>query len=100
MCTKCKSKDVRAIRETRNCVISTVYICDWCRCRFVARQEKSAPYAVRYTKQIEMKEDMNFQNTAICTSPIGCGKTHLALNLTAKENRKHYDYIIIIYLML
>ena len=35
-------------------------------------------------------------HTAIFTSPTGCGKTHLVLDLIEKENKKHFDYIIII----
>ena len=35
-------------------------------------------------------------HTAIFTGPMGCGKTHLLLDLTEKEYSKHFDYIIII----
>ena len=32
----------------------------------------------------------------IFTGQTKCGKTHLVLELTEKENNKHFDYIIII----
>ena len=35
-------------------------------------------------------------HTAIFTGPIGCGKTHLVLDLIEKEYNKHFDYIVII----
>ena len=38
--------------------------------------------------------------TGIFTRPTGCGKSHLFLDLTEKEYRRHFDYIIIICPML
>ena len=35
-------------------------------------------------------------HTAIFTGQIGCGKTHLVLDLIEKEYKKHFDYIAII----
>ena len=35
-------------------------------------------------------------HTIIFTNPIGCGKTHLVLDLIVKEYNKHFDYIIMI----
>ena len=35
-------------------------------------------------------------HTVIFTGRIGCGKTHLVLDLIEKEYSKHFDYIIII----
>ena len=36
-------------------------------------------------------------HTAIFTSPTGCRKTHLVLDLIEREYNKHFDYIIIIW---
>ena len=36
-------------------------------------------------------------HTAIFTGRIGCGKTHLVLDLIQKEYNKHFDNIVIIY---
>ena len=35
-------------------------------------------------------------HTTIFTGPMGCGKTHLVLDLIEKECNKHFDYIVII----
>ena len=35
-------------------------------------------------------------HATILTGPMGCGKTHLVLDLIEKEYNKHFDYIIII----
>ena len=35
-------------------------------------------------------------HTAIFTGPMGCGKTHLVLDLIEKECNKHFDNIVII----
>ena len=35
-------------------------------------------------------------HTTIFTGPMGCGKTHLVLDLIEKEYKKHFDYIMII----
>ena len=35
-------------------------------------------------------------HTGIFTGPMGCGKTHLVINLIENEYKKHFDYIIII----
>ena len=35
-------------------------------------------------------------HTAIFTGRIGCGKTHLVLDLIEKEYKKHFDYLVII----
>ena len=35
-------------------------------------------------------------HTAIFTGRIGCGKTHLVLDLIEKEYKKHFDYLLII----
>ena len=35
-------------------------------------------------------------HTSIFTGPIGCGKSHIVLDLIEKEYSKHFDYIIII----
>ena len=39
-------------------------------------------------------------HAAIFTSQIGCGKTHLILDLIEKEYNKYFDYIVIICRML
>ena len=39
-------------------------------------------------------------HTAIFTDRIGCGKTHLVLDLIEKEYNKYFDYIAIICPML
>ena len=36
------------------------------------------------------------QHTIIFTGQTGCGKTHLVLDLTEKEYKKHFDYIVVI----
>ena len=36
------------------------------------------------------------QYTTIFTGQTGCGKTHLVLDLTEKEYKKHFDYIVVI----
>ena len=35
-------------------------------------------------------------HTTIFTGQMGCGKTHLVLDLIEKEYNKHFDFIIII----
>ena len=35
-------------------------------------------------------------HTVIFTGPMGCGKTHIVLDLIEKEYNKHFDRIIII----
>ena len=35
-------------------------------------------------------------HTTIFTGQMGCGKTHLVLDLIEKEYKKHFDFIIII----
>ena len=37
-------------------------------------------------------------HTTIFTGQMGCGKTHLVLDLIEKEYNKHFDFIIIIFL--
>ena len=39
-------------------------------------------------------------HTTIFTGQTGCGKTHLLLDLTEKEYKKHFDYIVVICPML
>ena len=39
-------------------------------------------------------------HTTIFFGPTGCVKSHLVLDLIEKEYKKHFDYIIIIYLTL
>ena len=38
--------------------------------------------------------------TAIFTGQAGCGKTHLVLDLIENQHNKHFDFIIIICLMI
>ena len=43
-----------------------------------------------------MTDHIKELHTTIFTGPMGCGKTHLVLDLIEKEYNKHFDYIIII----
>ena len=47
-CPKCRSNDIRVYQETRNGVIYTVYICNWC--GFGVGQEKYVQYVCEYTE--------------------------------------------------
>ena len=47
-----------------------------------------------------MTDYIKKRHTTTFTSPTGCGKTHLVLDLVEKEYNKHFDYIITIYLTL
>ena len=50
---------------------------------------------------MEMTEDyIKEPNAAIFTGQIGCGKTHLVLELIEKEYNKYFDFTIIICPML
>ena len=43
-----------------------------------------------------MTDDIKEPHTSIFTGPMGCGKTHLVLDLIEKEYNKHFDCFIII----
>ena len=43
-----------------------------------------------------MTANIKDQYTTIFTGQTGCGKTHLVLDLTEKEYKKHFDYIVVI----
>ena len=47
-----------------------------------------------------MKDYMKEPHTIKFTCSTGCAKTHLVLDLIEKEYNKHFDYIIIIFLIL
>ena len=63
--------------------------CDslWKICIFLAKPASNKKRMTGYIKK---------PHTAIFTGQMGCGKTHLVLDLVGKEYNKHFDFIIII----
>ena len=47
-----------------------------------------------------MADYIKKRHTSIFTGQIGCGKTHLVLDLIENQYNKHFDYIVIICLTL
>ena len=60
----------------------------------------SKDYQWTSNKKIKMTEYIKELHTAIFTGQMGSGKTHLVLELIENYYNKHFDYIVIICLML
>ena len=95
-CPKCRSVNIRVYKETRNSVVNTVFIYNWCGCKLGASKETYVQCAYKYTEQVIMTDRIKDLHTAILTGLTGCRKNHLVLDLIEKEYNMHFNCIVII----
>lgn len=95
-CPKCRSVDIRVYKETKNSVVNTVFIYNWCGCKLGASKERYVQYAYKYTEQVIMTDHIKDSHTATFTGLTGCGKNHLVLDLIEEEYNMHFNSTVII----